>query len=41
MAEATLLSERTIRRILNKQKEHEEGGISFGTPGRIHNAPEL
>jgi hypothetical protein len=40
MAEATLLSERTIRRILKNQEEHKAEDNSFAMPGRIHNAPE-
>ena len=39
MAEATGFSERTVRRILKEWEEHEEAGISFGTPGKKHNNP--
>jgi hypothetical protein len=39
VAEATVMSERTSRRILKKQ-EHEEQGTSFGTLGKTQNAPK-
>jgi hypothetical protein len=39
-AEATGVSERTIRRILKERERHEEQGTSLGTPGKKHNVPK-
>jgi predicted transcriptional regulator len=40
VAEATGVSERTIRRILKGREEHEEQVTSFGMPGKKHNVPK-
>jgi DeoR/GlpR family transcriptional regulator of sugar metabolism len=39
-AEATGVSERTIRRNLKEREEHEEQGTSLATPGTKHNVPK-
>jgi hypothetical protein len=40
VAEAIIVSERAIRRILKSLEEHEEQGNSFQTHGKMHSAPK-
>jgi hypothetical protein len=40
VAEAALVSERAIRRILKNQDEQEEQDTSFGTSGEMHRTPK-